>query len=309
MKEDLKEPLQLLSKRCRSRDLIKQQDWDGFHKLLTKVEKAMIADGRGDNSHSASNQSFGITGSALFVMTVASEPFVTPMNVLSTGFGPSTFQPKRSTGAPYQQPLGNSQPPSPSQSSAEVPESINMNQLAVSNQNTSTSTKHGLRIRELDSRQRPLDEIKTDFTERHFKRCPKNHCDKDCGGSCDCTCAVKNNETAWACPTLHNRVEKVLFYNILDCQKFSHIVQNSDINPTAESMNTRQQTLNNIEVMGEPSMGGVDSRANAGGGGRSLTQQDLSAIASLINIGVKQQQIANKDVEDAAQGRHPLNRN
>ena len=124
MKEDLKEPLQLLSKRCRSRDLIKQQDWDGFHKLLTKVEKAMIADGRGDNSHSASNQSFGITGSALFVMTVASKPFVTPMNVLSTGFGPSTFQPKRSTGAPYQQPLGNSQPPSPSQSSAEVPESI-----------------------------------------------------------------------------------------------------------------------------------------------------------------------------------------
>ena len=74
-------------------------------------------------------------------------------------------------------------------------------------------------------------------------------------------------------------------------------------------MNTRQQTLNNIEVMGEPSMGGVDSRANAGGGGRSLTQQDLSAIASLINIGVKQQQIANKDVKDAAQGRHPLNRN
>ena len=58
---------------------------------------------------------------------------------------------------------------------------VNINQLAVSNQNTSTSTKHRLRIRELDSRQRPLDEIKTDFTERHFKRCPKNHCDKDSG--------------------------------------------------------------------------------------------------------------------------------
>jgi hypothetical protein len=96
---------------------------------------------------------------------------------------------------------------------------------------------------------------------------------------------------------------------ILDCQKFAYIVQNSDINPTTESMNTRQQTLKNIEVVGEPSMGGVDSRANAGGGERFLSQQDLSAIASLINIGVKQQQIANKDVEDATQGRHPLNSN
>ena len=57
VKEDLKEPLQLLNKRCRSRDLLIQQDWDDFHKLLTTVEKAMIANGQGDNSYSTSNQS------------------------------------------------------------------------------------------------------------------------------------------------------------------------------------------------------------------------------------------------------------